>query len=345
MSDTADFETVAALLRDAGIAHGITAGDLSVLSTKGISHDHWRIGGSELVLRIPRMNQWDLGDAEALRYQETAFRRAAESGATPKCIAALAPAGGLPHGALVVEEITGRPPDLPADLDAICDALTAIHGVPLLDEIDMPPLRIHRNPMSSTLQTIEEQAAYLPDAGLDRESLAGIREDLNWAREFAGHGEPDFALCLAGTDTHPGNFLIDDAGKAWFVDLEKALYGAAPIDLAHATLATSTGWDPDCTGSLTPDDVQRFYQRYLDAVGRDRAAELGPWLLPMRRLTWLRTITWFARWIAAWSDGGHAAARDARMRDHIRRHIERSFDPETIADCRRDWLAPRALTI
>ncbi len=92
-------------------------------------------------------------------------------------------------------------------------------------------------------------------------------------------------------------------------------------------------------------DVQQFYQRYLEAVGRDRAATLGPWLLPLRRLTWLRTITWFARWRAQWSDLDHAAMRDDRMGKHVRGHIERSFAPETVATCREDWLAPKTLTI
>ncbi len=345
MSDKLDPDAVASQLHNHGIAPDIDGSDLEVLTTKGISHDHWRIGATGLILRIPRMNQWGLAAGDALTYQETAFRRASESGCTPLCVASLAPDETLPRGALVVEEIDGRAARLPVDLGAIADTLASLHSMSPLAEGDMPPLQIHHNPMSSTLQVVEEQAVHLPAAGLHADAYAGIREDLEWARDFVGHGEPDIALCFVGTDTHPGNFLIDAGGKAWFVDLEKSLYGAAPIDLAHATLATSTGWDPDCDGELSPEDVESFYQRYLDAVGRDRAAELGPWLIPMRRLTWLRTITWFARWKAAWSEADHAAARDSRMRAHIQAHIERCFDPETIARCRQDWLAPRALKI
>ena len=346
MSDGPDREAVADLLRTRKIAPGLTGGDLSIVSTKGISHDHWRIGTTGLVLRIPRMNQWGMGAGDALRYQEIAFRRASESGCTPRFSARLEPDEPLPLGALIVEEIRGRAPELPGDLGAIADALSALHAMDPVPQSDMPPLHIHHNPVASTLQAIEEQAEHLAAAQLDRLTEESIRTELDWAREFAAHGEPDFELSFVGTDTHPGNFLIDRNGKAWFVDLEKALYGAAPIDLAHASLATSTGWDPDCRGALTRDDVQRFYQRYLDAAGRDRAATLGPWLLPLRRLTWLRTITWFARWKASWStQDDHAAARDERMTAHIRRHVEFCFDPANIAECRRDWLAPRALTI
>lgn len=345
MTDTPDREQIAGLLHSSGIAPDITADDLSVLSTKGMSHDHWRIGETGLVLRLPRMHQWNLEARDALTYQQTAFQRAARSGHTPDCHAILPPSLALPRGALVVDEIVGRAPMLPDDLSAIGESLAALHLLPNPDPDGFAPLRIHRNPVSSTLQVIEEQAVFLSRAGIEPESNAAIREDLDWARRFASRGEPDFDLCLVGTDTHPGNFLIDDQGKAWFVDLEKSLYGAAPIDLAHATLATSTGWDPDCTGMPEGADVERFYQRYLDAVGRDRAAMLGPWLLPLRRLTWLRTITWFARWCAQWSDSEHAAMRDSRMSAHVRRHIDRSFARETVANCRKDWLAPKTLTI
>ncbi len=345
MTDELDPDLVVDRLLNAGIVAGISGRDLSVLSTKGISHDHWRVGDTKLVLRIPRMNQWGLPPETALAYQAAAFERASACGRTPLCRGVLDPGPELPSGALLIDRIDGRTPRLPEDLTAIADTLARIHGLPVPDEKLRAPLQVHRNPVSSTLQVIEEQAAFLSDAGLDPEAEAGIREDLTWARKFAGRGEPDFALSLVCTDAHPGNFLFDAEGAAWFVDLEKALYGAVPIDLAHVTLATSTGWDPDCEGTASRDDVQRFYQHYLDRVGRDRAAELGPWLLPLRRLTWLRTMTWFVRWRAEWSHSDHAAMRDARMTAHVQAHLDQCFAPENVAAARGDWLAPEALTI
>lgn len=343
MTKTPDPEQIAGLLHSTGIAPEIIAGDLSVLSTKGISHDHWRIGETGLVLRIPRMNQWGMEPQAALTYQKTAFQRAAASGHAPNCIKTLPPTVALPRGALVVTEIVGHAPRLPKDLHAIADTLAALHSMPMPAEDGFAPLQLHRNPVSSTLQVIEEQAVYLTRARLDRQSDSDIRAELDWARAFASNGEPDFALCFVGTDTHPGNFLIDDNGKAWFVDLEKSVYGAAPIDLAHATLATSTGWDPDCSAELSNDDVAKFYRQYLRSVGADRADALEPWLLPLRRLTWLRTITWFARWQAQWSKQNHAAARDGAMTEHVRAHIARSFQPDSISARRQEWLVPQAL--
>jgi Ser/Thr protein kinase RdoA (MazF antagonist) len=331
-------EQLAAALRELPSAEATGGHALSVLTTKGISHDHWRIGDSSLVLRISRMSQWGMAPDEQLTYEATAFERAAASGHCPQLHDIVPVCEALPRGALIVDLIDGRPPRLPDDLAAIADAFTAIHQLPVPSPAEQPPLQTHTDPLAATLRVIEEQAAYLPDAQLSGSARAMIDEELAWAREFATHGEPDIPLCLVGTDTHPGNFLIDRDGKAWFVDLEKALYGVPPIDLAHASLAVATGWDPDSAARLTTDQVGAFYRRYLDRLDPEVAAEISPWLLPLRRLTWLRTMTWFARWQAAWQGGDHPASRDAAMTAHIAAHIAASFEAGAIAEARADWL-------
>jgi hypothetical protein len=333
-------EQIAAVLRDLPSAQATAGQDVSVLTTKGISHDHWRIGDSGLVLRVPRMSQWGMAPDQQLTYEATAFERAAASGHCPRLRDTVPVCDTLPRGALIVDMIDGRPPRLPGDMAAIADAFTAIHQLPVPPPAEQPPLQTHTDPVAATLLVIEEQSEFVPDAQLSADARAMIGEELAWVRDFATQGEPDIALCLVGTDTHPGNFLIDRDGKAWFVDLEKALYGVPPIDLAHATLAVATGWDPDCAARLTTDQTAAFYRRYLDRVGPDRAAELSPWLLPLRRLTWLRTMTWFARWQAAWQGGDHPASRDAAMTGHIAAHIAASFAADAIAAARADWLQP-----
>ena len=151
---------------------------------------------------------------------------------------------------------------------------------------------------------------------------------------------------MALADTHPGNFIVDRDGIAWFVDLEKVHVGSPAIDLAHATLATSTLWHPDVGKVLSRADVQAF----LHAISREGRTPAGrrlePWLLPMRRLTWLRTTLFMARWRVQtrsprdpsdptqWSDAGLEPA----MKAHIDERIDQCFRRDTIQSIRAEWM-------
>lgn len=326
---------------------GLPLDALVPLPTKGISHDHIQITGHDVLLRIPRFSQWGTAPAQHLAYEQAAFHQAAGSGHVPALLATLPVSSELPTGALLVQRIHGRPPHLPQDLAAIATALAALHGLPLPPPSTRPPLISQTRPVAATLAAIEAQAIDLPAAGLAPEARSALHEELTWARTCAAAEAKDFpVLAFVGTDTHPGNFLIDGADKAWFLDLEKSLYGAPPIDLAHTTLATSTGWDPDCAGGeLEPADIAAFYAGYLTAIDPGRARLLVPWLIPMRRLTWLRTMTWFARWRARWSGEAEAARQTTAVAAHIARHIETCFEPAAIAAARREWLGPEPLDL
>jgi hypothetical protein len=63
-----------------------------------------------------------------------------------------------------------------------------------------------------------------------------------------------------------------------FVDLEKVHVGSPAIDLAHATLATSTAWHSDVGKVLSRADGQGFCGLYLENAGKKRAASLQPCL-------------------------------------------------------------------
>ena len=122
--------------------------------------------------------------------------------------------------------------------------------------------------------------------------------------------------------------------------------GSPAIDLAHATLATSTVWHPDAGKVLSRAETQGFYDLYLGKVGKKQAASVQPWLVPMRRLTWLRTTLFMARWRVQtrgvhdpaaptqWSDAGLAPA----IKAHIDARIDQCFRRETIQSIRSEWM-------
>lgn len=315
------------------------------LPATGTAHGHVRLANGSLA-RIAYVHDGDPLAAGRLATQAEAFRHLAPVGRTPKLHDIVEPQPGLPGGALIVDFVEGRAPRLPDDLPALADTLVRLHSLPLPAASSLIPRQ--KNPFLETLEAVELNAMrFLDKAVPDSGARAEIAEELRLMRgialAFAQRKQP---LSVALADTHPGNFIIDATGLAWFVDLEKVHIGSPAIDLAHATLATSTLWHPDIGKLLSRDEVQGFYDLYLDKVGKKRAAELQPWLLPMRRLTWLRTTLFMARWRAQtrsprnpsdpgqWSDAG----LEPRMKAHIDAAIDRCFDRDFVRAVRGEWL-------
>lgn len=314
---------------------GLTWDALEPLPLKGVAHDHVRLAGRGLVARLPRWSQQGLDPAANLAYQAEAFRRAAPCGHTPELAAVLPPApDGLPMGGLVVTEITGRPPRLPADMAAIARALAALHALPLPPPSARAPLLAPADPAAALLAQVERQAAAFDDAGLEPEVRRLLDAELDAARTSRPAVPVPVALC--GADTHPGNFLIDAAGKAWFTDLEKAHYSLPAIDLAHASLLTSTRWTPEVDAELSRAEVADFLAAWAAAVPADLAAATAPWLVPMRRLTWLRTMTWMARWRVDGARLSHGMPE--KLRTHLDARVVDIFRPAVIGRVRGDWL-------
>ena len=210
------------------------------------------------------------------------------------------------------------------------------------------PIPRQTNPFLETLQAIELNTRnFLGAAVEDPQARAEIADELWTMREAAATLDlDDQPLSVALADTHPGNFIVDRAGIARFVDLEKVHVGSAAIDLAHATLRTSTLWDPRVGKELAPADVVGFYEAYLARRGEAVADALRPWLEPMRRLTWLRTTLFMARWRvqtrqprnphdpSQWSDAG----LDPATRAHIDARIDYCFSRDAIRAIRSEWL-------
>jgi len=323
----------------------VRADELEPMRVKGLVHDHVRVRGRGVLLRVPRLSQMDLPPAENLAYQAACFDRAGAGGHVPRLRGVLPPADALPFGALLVDEIAGRPARLPADLPALAAALAAIHALPLPPPDRRPPLASPDDPVAATLAVIERQAAYLADAEAPAETTAQLNEELAWARGFAARSaaEPQ-PVALVATDTHPGNFLVEESGRAVFVDLEKAMYGAPGIDLAHCTLYSSTSWERETAAVLTPNDVRAFYAAWLAHVPALLADAARPSLLALRRLTWLRTMSWCVRWRAEM--GARAAeAGAAESHAYAAGRIAHFFDPETMRAMRGEWLGPDRLDL
>ncbi len=325
--------------------------DLHPLPEKGLAHDHVRVVGTGCLLRVPRQSQFAFAAVENLSYQAACFERASLGAHAPRLHGVLPPSRDVPMGALVVDEIEGRAVQLPGDLPALAECLASIHGLPVPPPIKRPPLADHSDPIAGTLLFIEDQARYLEDATDDSDAISMITEELRWARKFAdenaGEAQP---TTLVASDTHPGNYIVDQSGRAYIVDLEKALYGSPAIDLAHCSLYTSTTWDIAASYILEPADVIAFYRGHLDRIEPDLAQALMQWLLPLRRLTWLRSTTWSAKWrvesrkaavagkeAADNTEDWSADNRDARLVAHVEERTRDFLSAPTVDRIRAEW--------
>ena len=341
---TAPIDALAAALAERPDMAGVRAEDIVPLADTGLAHWHARIGTTGRLARMPKQSQMRLGAAENLAYQADSFRAAEPSGHTPKLFDVVQPTADLPLGALIVEAIEGRPPRLPDDLAAIAEALAALHKCPT----DGPAAGLRRaaNPLTAMLLEVRDQAEYLEPAELDPVAELDIRSELDKVfRQVERLSRPPRALI--SFDAHPGNFLIEENGRAVLVDLDKMRLSSPGFDLAHATLYTSTTWDPNTSAELTEADTAAFYAAWEAAMGEAAAAH-RPFLEITRRLMWLWSVTWCAKWqvlsgdaakdsetIEANAEDWSEAKSDAALIAHVAARVADYLAPATIAKVRR----------
>jgi hypothetical protein len=321
---------------------GLDDAVLEPMRDKGLAHDHIRLVGTGWLARVPKQSQMDLPAAENLAYQAACFRRAGGhvgghwGGHVPRLRGVLAPGAALPHGALIVEEIVGRPARLPADLPAVARALASLHALP--PPATTAPLLAPADPLAALRDEVTGQGAYLAEARLDPATRARIEDAMAALRALcATPARP--AACLISFDAHPGNFLIRADGSAVLVDLEKGRYGAASLDLAHATNYTSTTWDLDSHAVLSVEEIAGFYDAWAAVPGVPADAA---WHGPLRRAMWLWGVTWCAKWRvlsaapkreAAEGEDWSAEASDDALIAHVRERVDHYLSPAIVARC------------
>ncbi|RYF43832.1 MAG: aminoglycoside phosphotransferase family protein, partial [Comamonadaceae bacterium] len=331
---------IAARLRKAlhAIGHPGAALPLVPLADKGLAHVHMRLAGTGLLARIPKQSQLGLPPAQALAYEAACFRSAAASERTPRLHGVLPPSEDLPRGALLVDEVVGRPLALPGELPAMARCLAALHALPVPPADARPPVLEPADALAVLLQEIAQQAVHL-DAGRHPEAARAARGGLDALQALAARtARPE--VRLIAFDAHPGNFLLDAQGRAWLVDLEKCRYAYPGLDLAHATLYTSTTWDLGSSTTLGKDEVLDFYGAWEAAVDAQLAAAARPWHAPLRLAMWLWSLSWCAKWQALSArepDAGlqgedwSADHSDAALVAHVRERVAHYLDARTVA--------------
>ena len=323
--------------------------DPVLLTDKGLAHDHFILPGTDRLFRVPKQSQMSLPPSDNLNYQAACFRRAEPGGSTPALHDRIEPDDALPFGALLVQHIHGRPAELPRDILAISRCLAAIHGLPLPELFE--PLLSYRNPLDGILTEIHQQAEWLSHPAIASDAREIIRAEISAAQQDAtAIGNP--ALCLITFDAHPGNYILQPDGSAVIVDLEKMRYATPGLDLAHATLYTSTSWDIEAGGILTTEQVAAAYAEWLRHVPAAFARQARSSLLAERRVMWLWSVTWCAKWLAQSLPDYHnkttqnwsKSLSDNALTRHVADRVDCYLQPDIIAGICSEWQDDNALT-
>lgn len=320
------------------LAHPLAGCALQPLPDKGLAHDHVRLLGSGWLARIPKQSQMGLTAARNLAYQSACFERAAAGGHTPALHGVLAPSANLPRGALLVADIEGRAARLPGDLGAIVRALGSLHALPLPPIAQRSPLQDERDPLRALCDEIAAQARY----------LAGAKVALAVEKTIVAQQHRLQALCdqvprpqrhLIAFDGHPGNFIVRPDGSAVLVDLEKCRYSYPGLDLAHATLYTSTTWDVDSHAVLSEGEIMAAYGAWGRLMGA-AAGDAARWHVPLRAAMWLWSITWCAKWrvlsreregVSGDGEDWSADRSEAALVDHVRGRVDHYLSAPVVA--------------
>lgn len=309
---------------------------LSPLPDSGLAHHHVALVDSTppALARIPKQSQLRLDTRKNLAYQTACFERSAPSGHTPRLFATLEPGGAVTRGALIVEHVDGRAAQLPGDLSEIVRALASIHSLPIPAE--RQPIMSPADPLADLVKEIATQAEYLDQAELNPDARALI--ELEMARLATLVDRPARpSVTLISFDAHPGNFLVRADGSAVLVDLEKGRYSYPALDIAHATLYTSTTWEQGATIALSPAQVREAYELWGSLTG---IADAEQWHVPLRRAMWLWSATWCAKWRvlsgaapSASVDGEDWAAANSAdvLARHVRGRVDHYLSTETVA--------------
>ena len=326
----------------------ISKADLIPIRSTGLAHEHIRINGFSLLARVPKQSQLGLGALENLNYQEACFRRASSSNHTPKLHKVLTPTVDMPMGALIVEEIIGESLCLPQDALPMCKALASIHSIPLPSDIAKQPLKNPLNAIADTFKEILDQSAFINNAQLAYDSEYQIREEIVKTGQLLTRNKKP-ATSLIAFDSHPGNFIRTPKNKAILVDLEKARYGVPAFDLAHSTLYTSTTWDIDTFSILSHSDIAKFYEFWLENVPKKLSDSARNWLVDLRRMMWLWSITWCVKWLVQTKENNSKNniaidSSDNYLISHVADRVSHYLKPESIEKVRKDWRTKNDLT-
>ena len=276
--------------------------------------------GEKRVLRLNFGSQMHL--EEQIAYEFNALKLLETSGRTPQVYFYDESCQHFSRPYLLMEFLPGRPLRYESDLPYAAAILADIHAVPLPKDHG---LIVPEAPAYAIFQECEEMASQYFDWDKGKKEVKELlREMFEVIAKLPLQSPPGGHSCLVNTELNSGNFLINSPkGKDYLIDWEKPLFSEPAQDLAHFLVPTTTFWKTDVI--LTPQQIQNFYQSYVEAVaGRFTLEGLEERLALYFRTTCLRGISWCSMALREYESPG----RSLRNQDtylKIKSYLEMDF--------------------
>lgn len=250
------------------------------------------ISGEKLILRINQGSQMHL--ESQIEYEANTLRLLKDSGRTPRLYYVDGSKKYLDKGILVMEYLPGVALDYEKDLMKAADILVDIHRQALPGESGLIEAG---SGFSFVLDECEEMFKHYTESKYaDKDIESRIRHLLDMGWKLSKSGEVSFDglyKCLINTELNSTNFLINEEGKNYLIDWEKAVLGYPAQDIGHFLAPTSTFWKTDII--LTKAEIDDFITRYIEKAGRysDTKGIRGT-ALAFIKINCLRGLSWCA---------------------------------------------------
>lgn len=218
------------------------------------------VTGEKLVLRINQGSQMHLDNQ--IEYEANTLKLLQNSGRTPKLYYVDGSKKYLDKGILVMEYLPGVALDYTKDLNKAADILADIHRQSLPENTGLIEAGAGFN---FVLDECEEMFKHYTESNYYDEDIKNrIRKLLDMGREMSESQKDSFNglyKCLINTELNSTNFLINEDGKNYLIDWEKAVLGFPAQDIGHFLAPTSTFWKTDII--LTRDEIEGFIENYI----------------------------------------------------------------------------------
>ena len=280
------------------------------------------ISGEKLILRINQGSQMHL--ESQIEYEANTLRLLKDSGRTPRLYYVDGSKKYLDKGILVMEYLPGVALDYEKDLMKAADILVDIHRQALPGESGLIEAG---SGFSFVLDECEEMFKHYTESKYaDKDIENRIRHLLDMGWKLSKSGEVSFDglyKCLINTELNSTNFLINEEGKNYLIDWEKAVLGYPAQDIGHFLAPTSTFWKTDII--LTKAEIDDFITRYIEKAGRYFDTKgIRESTLAFIKINCLRGLSWCAMAFVQYKEADKEIMNES-TRIKLGQYLEDSF--------------------